>query len=119
MTKDKTLIGLNHRKVDWLKCLFASTDADALGKLLVIRACGVSENENAGVPELVPATSSQQELENGILELNFVIRACAGDTKKKIEWEIALVIEVDKLPGEVKAIKVNAANNADIAVLLN
>ncbi|MCF6342604.1 MAG: hypothetical protein L3J31_07355, partial [Bacteroidales bacterium] len=59
------------------------------------------------------------ELTDGILEFNFVIQTVEAVPAKKVEWDISVVYQMDLLPGGIKAIKVNAAQNADIALLLN
>jgi len=87
--------------------------------LLVIKACGISEAENAGIPKLLLTETTQNNLTDGILEFNFIIQSAGNGTKKKLEWDITTVYRMDILPQGIKAIKVNAAQNADIAFLLN
>ena len=107
------------RKVDLLKCLNVNVEVDDWGRLLLIQASGISENGHAGIPVLVPADTMAAGLTDGILELNFVIRVVEAVPSKRVEWDIAVVYQMDLLPSGIKAIKVNAAQNADIALLLN
>lgn len=107
------------RKVDLLKCLHVNMETDELSNLLVIKACGISMNENAGIPLLVPTKNSHYQLSDGILEFNFIIQPADVGPEKKLEWDISVVYRMDFLPQGIKAIKVNAANNADIAFLMN
>ena len=107
------------RKVDVLNCLQVSMETDELSNLLVINASGSSENESIGEPKLIIAENTKNELTDGILEFNFVIQRGEIGSKKKFVWNISVVYRMDYLPQGVKAIKVNAAENADIALLLN
>ncbi|MCF6169863.1 MAG: hypothetical protein L3J31_08245 [Bacteroidales bacterium] len=110
--------GLN-TKVDFLKYLKVNAESDEWGRLLIIKASGVSENGLTGVPVLLRTGDQDEELTDGILEFNFVIQKPANGLAKRIEWDIAVVYQMDLLPRGIKAIKVNAALNADIALLLN
>ncbi|RLD38502.1 MAG: hypothetical protein DRI89_14260 [Bacteroidetes bacterium] len=103
------------RKVDVLNRLAVNTESN----LLVINASGSSENEHIGEPKLIPTKSKQTSLTDGILEFNFVIQGEESRSKKKLAWDISVVYRMDILPKGIKAIKVNAAQNADIAILLN
>lgn len=118
MTKSNTTIDLK-RQVDLLKCLHVNMEVDKNSDLLVIKACGISEYENAGIPKLILTENPQNDLTDGILEFNFIIQGGEAGPKKKLEWDIAVVYRMDILPKGIKAIKVNAAQNADIAMLLN
>lgn len=94
-------------------------EVDKYTNLLVIKASGTSEHENIGIPKLVLTENSQNNLSDGILEFNFIIQGGESGQKKKLEWDIAVVYRMDILPKGIKAIKVNAVQNADIAMLLN
>ena len=94
-------------------------EADGQSDLLVIKASGISENENAGIPKLILTEKPQNNLTDGILEFNFIIQGGEAGPKTKLEWDIAIVYRIDVLPKGIKAIKVNAAQNADIAILMN
>lgn len=108
-----------YRKVDLLKYLDVNMETDDECKLLVVKASGISENDNAGIPKLVLTSNNQDKLTNGILEFNFIIQGASDEPKKKLEWDIAVVYRMDVLPQGIKAIKVNAEQNADIVILLN
>ncbi len=114
MNKINTSIELS-RKVDVLNRLQINTEAG----LLVINANGISENEHIGEPKLILTKSSQTKLTDGILEFNFVIQGGASRSRKKLAWNISVVYRMDILPQGIKAIKVNATQNADIAFLPN
>ena len=106
-----------HKKVDFLKCLHINMLKEETTNLLAIRACGISEDEKTGVPKLI--RTNNNNLTNGILEFDFIIQGGTGEPKIKLEWDISIVYRMDLLPKGIKAIKVNAAQNADIAILLN
>ena len=107
------------RKVDFLKCLHVNMATSELSDLLVITACGLSESENAGIPKLIFAKIPGNNLTDGILEFNFIIQNTGAGPKKKVEWDVSVVFRMDALPKGIKAIKINAAQNADIALLAN
>ena len=90
-----------------------------LSNLLMIKASGFSTNENPGIPKLIPSENHQNNLTDGILEFNFLIECSKAGPKKRLEWDISVVYRMDIFPKGIKAIKVNAAQNADIAFLLN
>lgn len=106
-------------KVDLLNYLHVSLQADESSDLLMIKASGISENENVGIPKLVPVLNDKNFLTTGILEFNFFIQTDHLGIKNKLAWDISVVYQMDALPQGIKAIKVNAAHNADIALLLN
>jgi hypothetical protein len=105
------------RKVDLLKSLQAKMERDGQGNLLLVQASGISNSENAGIPKLIPGKGLQ--LTNGILEFNFIVQGSETGSRKKLEWDVAVVFQMEKLPEGIKAIKVNAAQNADIVILTN
>ena len=86
-------------------------------ELLMIKAFGSSKNERAGIPKLILIENTQNNLTDGILEFDFIVQGGESGLKKKLEWEISIVYRMDLLPVGIKAIKVNAAQNADIAFL--
>ena len=94
-------------------------ETDEKTELLVIRACGISESEYAGIPKLLLTETTQSNLTDGILEFNFMIQGVKTGLKKKLEWDISVVYRMDTFPTGIKAIKVNARENADIAFLMN
>jgi hypothetical protein len=106
-----------HKKVDFLKCLHINILKEETTNLLAIRACGISEHDKTGVPKLIRRTDNN--LTNGILEFDFIIQGDAGEPKTILEWDISIVYRMDLLPKGIKAVKVNAAQNADIAILPN
>lgn len=107
------------KKVDILNYLYVNKQSDEQSDLLVINASGVSENENTGVPKLILTKDIGDVLTDGILEFNFVIQTDHNSSKNKLAWDVSVVYQMDVLPKGIKAIKVNAAHNADIAILLN
>lgn len=109
----------SRKKVDHLNYLYVNKQSDEQSDLLVIKASGISANENIGVPKLVPVQSSVDVLTDGILEFNFIIQTGKLGSKNKLAWDVSVVYQMNILPKGIKAIKVNAAYNADIALLLN
>jgi hypothetical protein len=86
-------------------------------QLMLIEAKGVSEHEKPGIPKLVPVNKPGSNLEDGILELDFIIQPVDTEIKQSVRFEIKTVFEIGILQEELKGIKVNAAENADIALL--
>jgi len=107
------------RKVELLKHLHVDMEVHEDSDLLLIKASGISSNENVGVPKLILTERSKNNLTNGILEFNFIIQGSTDGPKKTLEWDIAVVYRMDILPKGIKAVKVNAVQNADIALLMN
>ena len=86
-------------------------------KLLLIEVKGSSEDEFTGVPKLVPDSGSAGKSLYGLLELDFINQPVGGDKRVKVDFELRTVLDIGKLPSELKGIKVQAANNADIVLL--
>ena len=107
------------RKVDLLKSLQVQMATDGQDNLLLIKASGSSNYENAGIPKLILRKNPKDKLTNGILEFNFIVQGSETGNRKKLEWDVAVVFQMEKLPEDIKAVKVNAAQNADIVILTN
>ena len=86
-------------------------------RLMLIEAKGTSEIEQPGVPKLVPKYGVGKRAEGGILELDFINQPVEESMKHNLTFEIKTVIDLGKLPEDLKGIKVNAGENADIALL--
>lgn len=88
-------------------------------RLMLIEAKGTSENEQPGVPKLVPTYEIGKRSEGGILELDFINQPVEDSMNEKLTFEIKTVIDLGKLPDDLKGIKVNAGENADIVLINN
>ncbi|MCB2208211.1 MAG: hypothetical protein KQH67_07915 [Bacteroidetes bacterium] len=86
-------------------------------RLLLIEVKGFSEHAQAGVPKLAPVSGTGSKLNGGILELDFINQPIDDDMKKNVSFEIRTVIDIGTLQDELKGIKVNAVDNADILLL--
>lgn len=87
-------------------------------RLLLIEVKGISAHAQAGVPKLAPVYGSESKLNEGILELDFVNQPVNDELKENVSFEIRTVVDIGALHKELKGIKVNAAENADISLLI-
>lgn len=101
------------RKVQTLSYLDVSIHEN---RLMLIEAKGVSENEQPGIPKLVPIKEIGERSGLGILELDFINQPVENAKRENVTFEIRTVIDLGKLPHDLKGVKVNAKENADIAL---
>ena len=87
-------------------------------RLLLIEARGVSAHAQAGVPKLAPVHGSESKLNGGILELDFINQPVNNEMKENVRFEIKTVVDIGVLQDALKGVKVNAAENADISLLI-
>jgi len=87
-------------------------------RLLLIEAKGVSAHAQAGVPKLAPVYGSESKLNGGILELDFINQPVNDEMKENVSFDIRTVVDIGALREKLKGVKVNAAENADISLLL-
>ena len=86
-------------------------------RLMLLHVKGYSQNQRPGIPFLV-LNSSSEDSNNGLVEFNFMVTPSPTLQKKeKLEWEIKTVYNLNELPENLKAVKIIAAYNADIAIL--
>ena len=86
--------------------------------LMLLQVKGYSQNERPGIPLLV-SKSSKADLNNGLAEFDFMVTPSKTlEKKEKLEWEIKTVYNLDELPKNLKAVKISAKYNADIAMLV-
>jgi len=103
------------RKVEYLTYLAVSINNS---QLMLIEAKGNSNHEQPGIPKLVPTYEAGKKTDGGILELDFMNQPVQDTHKENVLFELRAVIDLGKLPEDLKGIKVNALKNADI-VLIN
>jgi hypothetical protein len=84
-------------------------------ELLAIKARGVAEIKMVIAPVLIPR-KYEKEPEDGIYELDFAFDESA-DEFTSVEFEVEVILPVDKLPDWVKGIRINASENSDIELL--
>ncbi len=85
--------------------------------LILLHVKGYSQNEQSGIPFLEINRTNDENLNTGLMELNFMVTPSTTFKKKeKLEWEIKTVYNLDELPKNLKAVKIIAAYNADIAI---
>ena len=86
-------------------------------RMLLLHIRGYSERERPGIPSLVFSGNEKGDI-SGLLEFDFVIHPLANaQTEEYLEWEINEVLMLDDAQQDMKAIKVKAGNNADIALV--
>ncbi|PLW93997.1 MAG: hypothetical protein C0591_13490 [Marinilabiliales bacterium] len=85
-------------------------------RLMLIEVKGNSDHEQPGIPKLVPTYELGQKSEGGILELDFINQPVEFAERENVLFELKTVIDLGKLPDDLKGIKVNASENADIAL---
>ena len=86
-------------------------------RLMLIEAKGTSDFEQPGVPKLVPTYEVGKRSEGGILELDFINQPVESAKKENLTFEIKTVVDLGQLPDDLKGVKVNAEENADIVLL--
>lgn len=86
--------------------------------LMMLQVNGSSENTQAGIPFLRLREEKEGSAKGGLLEFDFLMSPNIDIHKKgKLDWEIKTVYHLDKLPPNPRAIKICAAENADIAMI--
>lgn len=88
-------------------------------RLMLIEVKGTSDLDQPGVPKLVPKNEIGKRSEGGILELDFINQPVEESVKENLTFEIKTVLDLGKLPDDLKGIKVNAGENADIVLIDN
>jgi hypothetical protein len=84
---------------------------------MLIEVKGNSDNEQPGIPKLVPTYEIGKKTVGGILELDFINQPVEFGKKENVLFELRTVIDLGKLPNDLKGIKVNAQENADIVLI--
>ncbi|MEJ2593663.1 MAG: hypothetical protein P8100_00700 [bacterium] len=86
-------------------------------RLLLVQAKGISDNEVPGIPSLI-CPVEKEESDPEIMEFDFVIHNMENTAREHhLEWEVKEVILMDDNHANIHAVKVRAANNADIALV--
>ncbi len=104
----------SERKIQCLVYLDVQVFED---RLMLINAKGYSENEHPGVPKLVPTYDTDKTHKSEILEMDFVNQPIEDTKKEKVDFDIKVVIDLGKISGKLKGIKVIAESNADIVLI--
>jgi hypothetical protein len=102
------------RKVQYLTYLAVNISES---QLMLIEVKGNSDNEQPGIPKLVPTYEIGKKTVGGILELDFINQPVEFGKKENVLFELRTVIDLGKLPDDLKGIKVNAQENADIVLI--
>ncbi len=103
------------RKIQLLEKLKLSVVAQHKLTLLALEATGHSQSERLGIPMLIPASHAIKA--DGVFELDFIIDGINSSKKRQLRWEAKNIYKLSELPKNIKAIKVNAAKNADIVII--
>ena len=83
--------------------------------LMAIKAKGIAEIEKLIVPVLVPWEYPEIP-KDGIYELDFRLFG-TEEEYTDVELEVEVVFRINKLPGWVKGVKINASENSDIELI--
>ncbi|MFK5855273.1 MAG: hypothetical protein QM503_04015 [Bacteroidota bacterium] len=105
---------MKQNKVHLLKSLNLLRSNSNSSELLLIEATGSSYATKIGVPKLVPVKSGGSD---SVFELDFVLSGEASAVSKDAEYNIRVVYNLDELPPNIIAIKVNGALNSDIIII--
>lgn len=84
---------------------------------MLLEASGISKGAQTGMPQLIPRFEDKSQLDDNILEFDFKIIPSEFSKRKQVEWDVKVVFDLDKLPDNIKGIKIRAENNADIILL--
>lgn len=103
--------------VEFLTFLDVIVKTTGKEKLMLIEVSGVSNLEKLGVPKLMPKIKEMENSTDGILEFDFVIIPSDEIKWKRLEWDLSVVFDMEKLPKEITGIKVKANRNADLVLL--
>ncbi len=83
--------------------------------LMAIKARGIATIKKLIAPVLIPKDYASEPAD-GIFELDFALNETHQDFID-VELEVEVVFRIKNLPGWVKGVKVNAAENSDIELL--
>ncbi len=84
-------------------------------ELIAIKAKGIAELKKLITPVLV-AKDYNTIPNDGIYELDFLLDQ-SGEEVTHVELDVEVVLKVKNLPGWVKGIRINAAENSDIELI--
>ena len=87
-------------------------------RLLLIEAKGFQRMHKPGFPNLHLFMGVESKLNGGILELDFINQPVNDEMKENVSFDIRTVVDIGALQENLKGVKVNAAENADISLLL-
>jgi len=84
---------------------------------MLIETKGTSDYDQPGVPKLVFTNETGTISKGELLELDFINQPVEQAKKKNVLFEIKIVIDLGRLSGGIKGVKVNAEENADIVLI--
>ena len=102
--------------IDYLEYLSALISSEENNRLLLINVNGCSREAEVGVPKLILKEQKAGSRED-LLEFDFVVKPAELVKRKKLNWELNAVYDVSQFPLVPNWIKVNSAQNADIAMV--
>ena len=107
----------NATLVQFLTFLNVRHDNSNASKIVLIEAKGYSHQAVVGIPKFSPVKEVDELTENGLLEFDFKVETLESIKRERLEWELKVVFDLAKFPGNICGIKVNSAENADICLL--
>lgn len=106
------------RKIQYLTNLQVVFDNNRHHNLVMLEAEGYSNEEMIGIPSFLKKSGITDLPPDGVLEFDFVIEPLDIEIREVLSWSTKIVFDLNKFPGKLKGIKVNAIENSDI-VLIN
>ena len=103
--------------VEFLTYLNVIVETIENNRLMLVEVSGFSEKEQIGIPQLIPKVEEADHVFDGIFELDFKVSPDIVVKDKRTDWEMKVVFDLDKLPENIKCVRVNASKNADIAMM--
>ena len=104
----------SERKVQYLTHLYVTSD----GGLLLIEVKGYTKHGYPGIPKLAPVSGTDDMKEAYMLELDFINQYIEDESLSNVQFNLKTVIDLSKFKKGIGGVKVNAENNADIALLV-
>ena len=108
---------LRSRKIQYLTNLQVVFDNNANRNLVMLEAEGYSNDETIGIPSFVKKTGIADLPPDGVLEFDFVIEPLDDEIRDVLSWSSKIIFDLNKFPGKLKGIKVNALENSDIVLI--
>ena len=99
--------------MQYLTHLYVASD----DRLLLIEVKGYTNHGFPGIPKLAPVSETDDMKEAHMLELDFISQYIEEEIKSKIEFNLKTILDLSKFKRGIVGVKVNAENNADIALL--
>jgi hypothetical protein len=104
----------SERKVQYLTHLHVTADEG----LLLIEVKGYTNHGYPGIPKLAPVLGIGDIKEDRMLELDFINQFVKDESLSDVQFNLKTILDLSKFRSGIDGVKVNAENNADIALLI-